>query len=210
MAAPKKKTTSKKSSTGSKKTTTKSASKNSKKSAKKITTTVPVIPIKNSTSIKTKKTPPHFTKELLPEESASPKNARMDTSFFTTILAIFVVILVVLGGYIYSRQSRMMEPPAPPTPVANEPQRINISSSVELTPDVIAALEYIVTQITVGPGEVLQKVRTISDASSARGESDFFVDVQSGDMVFHFTSAAILYRPSTKKIIKTGMLPPTT
>jgi hypothetical protein len=102
-----------------------------------------------------------------------------------------------------------MEPPAPPTPVANEPQRINISSSVELTPEVISALEYIVTQITVGPGEVLQKVRTISDASSARGESDFFTEVQSGDMVFHFTSAAVLYRPNTKKIIKTGMLPPT-
>lgn len=70
---------------------------------------------------------------------------------FTTVLALFIVALVVLGGYIYSRQSRMMEPPAPPvTPtVTSTPQNIRISSTVALTPEVVSALENIVTQIAI-------------------------------------------------------------
>jgi preprotein translocase subunit SecE len=211
MAESKKKTTTKKSSTGAKKTTT-SASKKTKKTATKKTVAAPVVStpavkkVAPKKVVKATKKPAHFTKDLIPETVKVSKPARMDTSIFTTVLALFVVALVVLGGYIYSRQSRMMEPPAPPlVPAVTEPQRISISSSVTLTPDIIAALETLVTQIAIGPDEVLQNVRSIADTQA---ETVFASDVQSGDFVFEFKSASILYRPSTKQVIKTA--PPAT
>lgn len=208
MAVSKKKTTTKKSSTGAKKTTAKSAPQKSKKPVTKKPVVAPVVsspvvtkkPVKKISSVAKK--PAHFTKDLIPEAAKISKPTRMDTSVFTTILALFVVALVVLGGYIYSRQSRMMEPPAPPlVPAVTEPQRISISSSVTLTPDIIAALETLVTQIAIGPDEVLQNVRSISDAQT---ETVFSPDAQTGDFVFEFKSASILYRPSTKQVIKTA------
>lgn len=211
MAESKKKTTTKKSSTGAKKTT-KSAPQKSKKTATKKTVVAPVVsaPVAKKVvpkkGVKSVKKPAHFTKDLIPETVKVSKPTRMDTSIFTTILALFVVALVVLGGYIYSRQSRMMEPPAPPlVPSASEPQRISIASSVVLTPDIIAALETLVTQIAIGPDEVLQNVRAISDEQP---DPAFAADGQLGDMVFEFKSASILYRPSTKQVIKTA--PPAT
>lgn len=212
MAVSKKKTTTKKSSTGAKKTTAKSAPQKSKKPVTKKPVVAPVVsspviakkPVKKVSSAAKK--PAHFTKNIIPETVKISKPTRMDTSVFTTILALFVVALVVLGGYIYSRQSRMMEPPAPPlVPVVTEPQRISISSSVTLTPDIIAALETLVTQIAIGPDEVLQNVRSITDTQT---ETVFASDAQSGDFVFEFKSASILYRPSTKQVIKTA--PPAT
>lgn len=207
MAESKKKTTTKKSSTGAKKTT-KSAPKKTKKTTTKKTVAAPVVstPVVKKAApkkaIKSVKKPAHFTKDLIPETVKVSKPARMDTSIFTTVLALFVVALVVLGGFIYSRQSRMMEPPAPPLPpTVSEPQRISIASSVVLTPEIIAALETLVTQIAIGPDEVLQNVRSISDAQT---ETVFSPDAQAGDFVFEFKSASILYRPSTKQVIKTA------
>lgn len=208
MAEPKKKTPAKKTSTGTKKTPAKKAAPKKTKTASPKKTapakvSAPVVkktPTKKSTSIAKK--PSHFTKDLIPETLSAPKATRMDTSIFTTIVALIVVALVVLWGYIYSRQSRMMEPPAPPAaPDITEPQRISVSSAVTLTPDIVAALEYLVTQIAIGPDEVLQNVRSVSDALS---ETVFASDAQSGDMVFEFKSASILYRPSSKQIIKTA------
>lgn len=211
MAESKKKTTTKKSSTGAKKTTT-SAPKKTKKAVTKKIVTAPVVStpvvkkVAPKKAVKSVKKPAHFTKDLIPETVKVSKPTRMDTSMFTTILALFVVALVVLGGFIYSRQSRMMEPPAPPlVPAVTEPQRISIASSVVLTPEIIAALETLVTQIAIGPDEVLQNVRSIGDAQA---ETVFASDAQSGDFVFEFKSASILYRPSTKQVIKTA--PPAT
>jgi len=100
----------------------------------------------------------------------------------------------------------MMEPPAPPAaPDITEPQRISVSSSVTLTPEVVSALEHLVTQIAIGPDEVLQNVRSITDAQA---DTMFSSDAQAGDFVFEFKSASILYRPSTKQIIKTAPTTP--
>jgi len=207
MAESKKKTTTKKTWAASKT----SAKTNSKKSKKPVT--------KKSAPKKTVSTPPKkvvskkvsspikkssFTKDIIPEQTSEVKSER-DLSLFTTVLAIFLVALVVLWGYIYSRQSRMMEPPAPPiSALPSEPQRVSISSSVVLTPDVVTALEYLVTQITIGSDEVLQKVEQITNPN----DSLFSANAQSGDYVFYFKSASILYRPSVKQIIKTA--PPET
>lgn len=129
-------------------------------------------------------------------------------SIFATILAVFVVALVVLGGYIYSRQVRMMEESPSTTSIVSEPQKISISSSVTLTPEVMSALEDLVTQIAIAPEEVLLDVRKIEDVAVAQSESpDFFRDVQSWDFVFEFKSTSVLFRPYTKQIINTGILP---
>jgi hypothetical protein len=128
-------------------------------------------------------------------------------SIFATVLAVFVVALVVLGGYIYSRQARMMDDSSP-APVVSEPQKISISSSVALTPEVMSALESLVTQTAIAPEEVLLSVRKIEDVTAAQTESpDFFLNVQSWDFVFEFKSTSVLFRPSTKQIITTGILP---
>ncbi len=128
-------------------------------------------------------------------------------SIFATVLAVFVVALVVLGGYIYSRQARMIDEPVP-APVVSEPQKISISSSVILTPEVMSVLESLVTQTAIAPDEVLLSVRKIEDVAAAQTESpDFFLNVQSWDFVFEFKSTSVLFRPSTKQIITTGILP---
>ncbi len=128
-------------------------------------------------------------------------------SIFATVLAVFVVALVVLGGYIYSRQARMIDESVP-APVVSEPQKISISSSVILTPEVMSVLESLVTQTAIAPDEVLLSVRKIEDVAAAQTESpDFFLNVQSWDFVFEFKSTSVLFRPSTKQIITTGILP---
>jgi len=219
MAEPKKKITTKKVAPSAKKTTPKKTTV--KKAPVKKTT--PVVektvvkkipkktPVKKSSAKTSTATAPHFTKDLLPEMKLSgKKKLKMDTSIFTTVLALFIVALVVLWGYIYSGQNRMIEPPADPIalPVESSPQNIRISSAVSLTPDVVSALENIVTQIAIGPEEVLENVRVIDDVVSAKSESpDFFANAQMGDYVFQFKSASLLYRPSTTEIIITGILP---
>ena len=189
MAEPKKKTATKKSST-KKAAPKKSPSKKTTAAPKKTTAPKKVVaaPLTKTVTkpttkkVSTKKTvkasAASFTKELIPE-SVSTKKDTTDMSIFATILAVFVVALVVLGGYIYSRQVRMADEPVP-TSAVSEPQKISISSSVNLTPEVISVLESLVTQIAIAPEEVLLDVRKIEDVAVAQSESaDFFRDVQS-------------------------------
>jgi hypothetical protein len=51
-------------------------------------------------------------------------------------------------------------------------------------------------------------VANVSDADAAKKQSAFFVDAQNGDKVLMYVKAgqAILYRPSTNKIIKVAPL----
>lgn len=188
MAEAKKKTATKKTSSRSKTTAPKKSPAKKTTTAPKKSTAAPVTktavkkvaPAKKSVPKKSVKTPvASFTKELIPE-SASTKRSITDMSIFATILAVFVVALVVLGGYIYSRQVRMMDEVPADNSVVSEPQKISISSSVTLTPEVMSALEDLVTQIAIAPEEVLLDVRKIEDVAVAQSESpDFFRDVQS-------------------------------
>lgn len=201
MAESKKKTASKKSSgksASSKASTVAAAGTSAKKTATKST-------MKRSWT-RVKKTPPHFIRDPLPEVNSAP----LDTSAFTTVLAIFVIALVVLGGYIYARQSRMVERQTPAvSPIVKQPQRMNISSAVQLTPEVVDALENIVNQITIGPDDVLQSVEKISDIDVAKTETrGFFTDIRIGDMLFRFKNTTLLYRPGIKQVIKAGAIPP--
>lgn len=192
MAEAKKKTATKKTSSRSKTTAPKKSPAKKTTTAPKKSTAAPVTktvtkptvkkvaPAKKSAPKKSVKAPvASFTKELI-SESASTKRSITDMSIFATILAVFVVALVVLGGYIYSRQVRMMEESPSTTSIVSEPQKISISSSVTLTPEVMSALEDLVTQIAIAPEEVLLDVRKIEDVAVAQSESpDFFRDVQS-------------------------------
>lgn len=192
MAEAKKKTATKKTSSRSKTTAPKKSPAKKTTTAPKKSTAAPVTktvtkptvkkvaPAKKSAPKKSVKAPvASFTKELIPE-SASTKRSITDMSIFATILAVFVVALVVLGGYIYSRQVRMMDEVPADNSVVSEPQKISISSSVTLTPEVMSALEDLVTQIAIAPEEVLLDVRKIEDVAVAQSESpDFFRDVQS-------------------------------
>lgn len=201
MVASKKKTVSKKSSTKSapaKATTVAAAWASAKKTVTKST-------VKRAWT-RIRKAPPHFVRDPLPEVNSAP----LDTSAFTTVLAIFVFALVALGGYIYARQSRMADKPAPSvSPIVKQPQRMNISSAVVLTPEVIDALENIVNQITIGPDDVLQSVEKISDVAATKTETrDFFTDIRIGDMLFQFKNITLLYRPGIKQVIKAGVIPP--
>ncbi|MCB9806634.1 hypothetical protein H6768_01830 [Candidatus Peribacteria bacterium] len=149
-----KKPATKKPVTSSKAKTSTSSTLTKKPATKKPTkkTTKKPAPKKPKTVLSSAKDSSHFTKELIPESLPMMKKnkTKVDTSMFTTVLAIFIVALVVLGGYIYSRQQRMMEPPAPPVvPEASNPQNIRISSSISLTPEIVTALENIVTQIAI-------------------------------------------------------------
>lgn len=192
MAEAKKKTATKKTSSRSKTTAPKKSPAKKTTTAPKKSTAAPVTktvtkpavkkvaPAKKSAPKKSVKAPvASFTKELI-SESASTKRSITDMSIFATILAVFVVALVVLGGYIYSRQVRMMDEVPADNSVVSEPQKISISSSVTLTPEVMSALEDLVTQIAIAPEEVLLDVRKIEDVAVAQSESpDFFRDVQS-------------------------------
>ncbi len=201
MAESKKKTASKKSSTKSslaKASTVAAAATSAKKTATKSRA-------KRSWT-RVKKVTPHFIRDPLPEVNSAP----LDTSAFATVLAIFVIALVVLGGYIYARQSRMVEKQTPAlSPIVKQPQRMNISSAVQLTPEVIDALENIVNQITIGPDDVLQSVEKIRDVAAAKTETrDYFSDIRIGDMLFQFKNITVLYRPGIKQVIKAGVIPP--
>lgn len=191
MAEPKKKTATKKTASSSKKAAPKKSTAKKTTTAAKKTTAAPVtktvakpavkkVPPAKKTPVKSpvKVAPSAFTKELIPDSSSSGKSIT-DMSIFATILAVFVVALVVLGGYIYSRQARMMNDVPTLDPVVSEPQKINISSSVALTPEVMSALESLVSQTAIAPEEVLLDVRKIEDVALAQSESpDFFLNVQ--------------------------------
>lgn len=229
MAEPKKKTVTKK--TVTKKTSAESKPIAAKKvpakkaPAKKSTVskadsatvkkTLPSTPVVKKVS--TKMTPlvkaqKSITKEIPAAQSETPKftakKSLTDMSIFTTILALSAVVLVVLGGYIYSRQARRMNAPVPAQEtIVSEPQQIRISSAVALTPVVMSALEDLVKQIAIWPEEVLTRVTTVDNVAAAQSiDSDFYLDAQQGDMVFSFQSTSVLFRPSSKSIINTGII----
>lgn len=192
MAEPKKKTATKKSSTTKKAAPKKSPSKKTTVAPKKTTAPKKTVsaPVTKTVAKPATKKVSSSKKKVLPNKpsivkkdpglvSVSTKKSITDMSIFATILAVFVVALVVLGGYIYSRQARMMDQTTIPTnPFVSEPQKISISSSVILTPEVMSTLESLVTQIAIAPEEVLLDVRKIEDVALAQSESpDFFVNV---------------------------------
>jgi hypothetical protein len=224
MAASKKKTPVKKSGTSAKATSPKTVvSTTAQTKAKKTKKTVKSTPVKDSPSPKAEnptvkksapkksapkttpkksskstKKPSHFTKEIIPETSVS-QPVKTDMNVFVTIVACIVVVLVLLWGYIYSRQSRINDTPVPPLGVT-QPQRINISSSVLLAPDVVAALETIVTKVAIAPNEVLLSVNTVDDTSLLT--SEFAQVAKAGDFIFEFQKASILYRPSLSDVVQ--------
>lgn len=213
MTEPKKKTTTKKPSTTKKPPVKKSSA--SKKSdaltTKKILTSVPAVK-----KTPTKKTPSAIAQTNLVKETSNvsvktpkipAKKSLTDMSIFTTILAVSVVVLVVLGGYIYSQAYRMDTSVPTPDATVSEPQQIRISSSVVLTPVVMSALEDLVKQIAIWPEEVLTRVTALDNVPAAQSwDSRFYANALEWDIVFRFKTTSVLFRPSTEEIINTGIV----
>lgn len=224
MAEPKKKTATKKTPSSSKKTapkksTTKKATTKAPATTKKAppakktvtktaakTTPKKAITPKKTVAKKTVKTIPVSPAKKITTDSIATKKSITDMSIFATFLAVIVVALVVLGWYMYSRQMQAVAPTS--DSVVSEPQRVSISASVVLTPEVISTLESLVAQIAVSSDEILLDVRKIDDVDAAKTQSpDFFLNAQQWDFVFEFKSTSVLFRPSTKQIINTGIIP---
>ena len=63
--------------------------------------------------------------------------------------------------------------------VSPEPQKIRISSAVVLSPAIMSALEDLVTQIAIGPEEVLTRVTSVENiADSQAVDADFYLKAQ--------------------------------
>lgn len=189
----------------------KTPSKKAKKAALPLaaeTSSVKSVPAKKRTAKKiparTKKITPHFVKDSIPTDNYSDSQTP-GTGIFTTLLALLIIAWAVLAGYVYAQKIRMEQAPKTPAASVSEPapRRVSVSSAVLLTPEVVSSLEAIVAQVTIPTDDVLEKVIRISDVTTAQTESPtFFSSVQSGDLVFEFKTIKVLFRPSSKEVIK--------
>ncbi len=158
--------------------------------------------------------PPLLSENLAPEskkETITQEEISTDNNVFTTIIALFIVALVILGWFIFSRYyiAPRTNPPVPEQPLPPaQPQYISVASSVVLSEEVVSGLSEIADQVMLDSDEVLQAVYDQDDEVP----SDFAFlagNAQPWDMVFVFTKRVILYRPSLKQVVQSGDIPGT-
>lgn len=167
MATTKKKTVAKKTSAAPKKTVTKKTVTKKTEAKKTVSKKEPVA---KKTTVKTA---PRAKKSVSKKATVAPKKKTIPTivvpalkkekvptmSIFSIILAVFVVALVVFGGYVYSQIGRDSSSDVP----QSEQRQMSVSSAVMLSPEVMSTLEALATQISIGPDEVLLSVEKIGD-----------------------------------------------
>lgn len=160
----------------------------------------------------------HFTQNIIPEAKnvhvPHVKKEETDTSMFTTVLAIFIIAFMVLGGYVYSRQAHKTDvlsedltfpapsyQPAMPSVPSNQ-KSISTSSSVSSTPELQMVLSNISDMLYVESDDILQSFNIVSDVVSAQaGNWDLYKHANAGDYALEFKNRSILFRPSEQKII---------
>ena len=107
-------------------------------------------------------------------------------------LMLLVILLLVAGGiwlaYDYSQLKKENDK-------LSDPQQAAKAATAQLVDDV--------SQLTNLPAGETPTVATVSDASKLKNQA-FFANAQNGDKVLIYTQAkrAILYRPSTNKVIE--------
>ncbi len=126
----------------------------------------------------------HFTQNIIPEAKnvhvPHVKKEETDTSMFTTVLAIFIIAFMVLGGYVYSRQAHKTDvlsedltfpapsyQPAMPS-MPSDQKSISTSSSVSSTPELQMVLSNISDMLYVESDDILQSFSIVSDVISAQ------------------------------------------
>lgn len=189
------------------KTTTKSQ-KTVKATTKKSPVAKKTLAVKSVESTKT-----HFTHDILETKSHSQtKKADADTSMFTTLLVLFIVAFVVLGGFVYSRQAHKTDvlsenlafPGAPSSyqPSLPASTKVSISSTVMTTPQLEAELQMLSEIIHIETDDMLVDFSVVSDVAVVQTQNwDFYKYANVGDYAFQFKNRSILYRPSELKII---------
>lgn len=133
-----------------------------------------------------------------PENSAPRKKSRVSrlrpTKFKTWLGLILAVVIIGggLGGYLY--QTNRIENLKKENQRLSDPQQAAQQESARLKEEVSKLIEL--------PNET-PTIATVVDASKLKSQA-FFANAQNGDRVLMFAEAkkAILYRPSTNKIIE--------
>ena len=193
-----------------------SRAKTTTKSRKTTKTTTKKPPVaKKTLAVKSvENTKAHFTHDIL---EAKPhfqtKKTGADTSMFTTLLALFIVAFVVLGGFVYSRQAHKTDVLSenlafPSLPSSYQPslpanaKPVSIASTVMITPELETELQTLSDVIYIDADDMLVDFSIISDVVAAQAQnSDFYKHANVGDYAFQFKNRSILYRPSELKII---------
>ena len=106
------------------------------------------------------------------------------------ILSIIIVVIAVVAGYFYFQYQKTQKLLQNPTLAAQE--------------EVKALVTKVATLMEL-PQDEQPTVATISDKSKLK-DQPFFINAENGDKVLIYTNAkkAIIYRPSTNKIIEVG------
>ncbi len=106
------------------------------------------------------------------------------------ILSIIIVVIAVVAGYFYFQYQKTQKLLQNPTLAAQE--------------EVKALVTKVATLMEL-PKDEQPTVATISDKSKLK-DQPFFINAENGDKVLIYTNAkkAIIYRPSTNKIIEVG------
>ncbi len=137
--------------TTAKKTVKKTSVPSKKKSVSPVAKKTPPAPVKSPVSKKSssskknsrprkavkKSSVSHFQKVPLKEEVARSNSPDVDTTMFTTILAVFIVAFVVLAGYIYARRFQKLDTTSTYQEQTLSPQRISVAAGVALNPQIV-------------------------------------------------------------------------
>ena len=132
-----------------------------------------------------------------PSESAKPPKAkRSGKHIIRTVLEVLLVLVVAgLGYWSYTLYTEKQDLQDQINQLKSDPQ-----AEAQRQADAIVAR---VAAIRTLPKDEVPTVANVSDAEAAKKQSAFFVNAQNGDKIIVYvkTGQAILYRPSTNKII---------
>lgn len=124
----------------------------------------------------------------------SPKKRRAIKKGMVIGLLLLLLIAVASGGwYLYYVESKTLRD------IKKDPSKLQ-----ELNKDEVAQLVAKVRMLYELPGDEQPTVATVADAEALKKSEPFFAKAQNGDKVLIYAKAkkAILYRPSTNKIIE--------
>lgn len=122
-------------------------------------------------------------------QDEQPKKRSFPLKIFLTIVFVFVIAILIGGGIFYYTKGSLQG-------------RLGASDK---TSGEAKQLVAVVGKVYDLPSDEVPTIATVSDVSKLSGQ-EFFMRAKNGDKVLIYTKAkkAILYRPSTNKIIEVG------
>lgn len=132
-------------------------------------------------------------------EAITKESLLKKESFSLVYFSITLVIFSVLGGFIYARHFQPQESFSALNYEMEQPEYVNVYDTVVLTPEIEDALRLLMARIDLSSNDVLMNALKVTDPTSV--EYDFVSEIMIGDVIFDFTSAVYLFRPSTEWLI---------